>query len=584
MKRDRTVTGRGVIVSLGTTLLRPVVARAAMLADRLGNRFYLLVVVILSVVAAAMIFTGRTDAMKVGAYDLIMKHRFRTPPADPGIVIIDIDEPALAAMAPDYGRFPWPRSVMAEMIEGISAQRPRAIVFDITFSDPDVFHADADAVFRDAIARTPNVFFPMIRLNAANDPISELRISALASAERTPAAQDSATLAAVVPFFYTDLPSVPLGTNNLYADADGITRSYRVFRDEYGWRVPSLPALVAKHLGGTLPARQEVLMNFRGAPPSFARASFHDVYFDLQRETRTRSVNEFAGKVVIIGSTAPSLFDIKPTPVATLHPGVEILAIALDNFRNGDFIVELPAWLYVALTIGALAALARVFSIGVEARAVNYAFTALQSGFLGVSYLTLNYTPVFVDLTAPFAFCLAFFSIAKAHGVLGTWWRAGHPLATGDDGTEGKSRMVFMQVAAADTRSRDIFRRLAWDSKFGFPVWPLFRAWPVLDAGFRDSVMTCWRIHGDNGPLVAAEVAAMLSEAERRGARANVALHATNMPGREQAGTGDEIMRAFGQALVDGASHVTGESGNMRVLQSASYRQWLEQTSSGARS
>lgn len=571
------------MVSLCTTLLRPVVARAAMLADRLGNRFYFLVVVILSVVAAAMILTGRTDGMKVGAYDLIMKHRFRAPPPDPEIVIVDIDEPALAAMAPDYGRFPWPRSVMAEMIEGISAQQPRAIVFDITFSDPDVFHADADAVFRDAIARTPNVFFPMIRLNAANDPISELRISALASAERTPAAQDRATLAAVVPFFYTDLPSVPLGTNNLYADADGITRSYQVFRDEYGWRVPSLPALVAKHLGGTLPVKQEVLMNFRGAPPSFARASFHDVYFDLQRETRTRSVNEFTGKVVIIGSTAPSLFDIKPTPVATLHPGVEILATALDNFRNGDYIVELPAWLYVGVTVVALAALAWVFSIGVEARVVNYAFTALQSGFLGVSYLTLNYTPVFVDLTAPFTFCLVFFSIAKVHGVLGTWWRAGHPLVSSSN-QQGETQMVFMQAVGADASSQKILRRLAWDSRYGFVVWPLFRAWPVLDTGFRDSVMTCWRIHGDNGPLIAAEVAAMLSEAERRGARANVALHATNVPGREQAGAGDEIMRAFGQALVDGASNVTGESGNMRVLQSTSYRQWLEQTSSGARS
>jgi CHASE2 domain-containing sensor protein len=511
--------------------------------------------------------------MKVGAYDLIMKHRFRAPPADPDIVIVDIDEAALAAMAPDYGRFPWPRSVMAEMLEGIGAQQPRAIVFDITFSDPDVFHADGDAFFREAIARTPNVFFPMIRLNPANDALSELKVSALASATRTPSADDNATLAAVVPFFFTGAPSVPLGTNNLYADADGITRSYHVFRDEHGFRVPSLPALVAKRLGAQMPDKTDVLMNFRGAPPSFARVPFHDVYLDLQRERRQRAPAEFAGKIVIIGSTAPSLFDVKPTPVAVLHPGVEILATALDNFRNGDYIVELPDWSYVAITIAALIALAWVFSVGVEARAVNYAFTALQSGFLAVSYLALNYTPVFVDLTAPFAFCLAFFSAAKMHGLLVTWRRAGHPLTAGH--AEAPPDVVFMQAVMTDRKGRNIVRRLVSDSKSGFPAWPLFRSWPVLDTGFGNTVTSCWRADERNAPQVAAEVMAIVRDAEKRGAAGHVALQVASGP----AVAGEEVMRAFGNALADGAIGVRAGVAKMHVHESESWRQWLEKVS-----
>lgn len=556
-------------------IIRPLLGPVARIADWLGNRFYLLVALILSVAAAVMILTGQTDDMKFGAYDLIMKHRFRTPPVDPDIVIVDIDEPALAAMAPDLGRFPWPRSVMAEMLEGIAAQHPRAMLFDVTFSDPDVYHAEADAYFREVIARTPNAFFTMIRLNPANDSLSALRVSALAVAERGAAARDDATIAAVMPFFFAAMPSVPLGTNNLYADPDGIMRSYHVFRDEYGWRVPSLPALVAKHLGATLPDQSEVLMNYRGVPPSYARVSFHEIYFDLQREQRTRSPAEFKGKIAIIGSTAPSLFDVKPTPVAVLHPGVEILATALDNFRNGDFIVELPAWLYVAVTIAALIALAWVFSIGVEARAVNYAFTALQSGFLAVSYLALNYTAVFVDLTAPFAFCLAFFSAAKIHGLLVTWRRAGHPLTVGH--AEAPPDVVFMQAVMTDRKGRNIVRRLVSDSKSGFPVWPLFRTWPVLNDGFRNSLTCCWRAGQGSAPQVAAQVAAIVSEAERRGAAGRVVLHVARASGSAVAGEG--VMRAFGNALADGAVGERAGAARMHVHESESWRQWIEKVS-----
>lgn len=556
-------------------LARPILRPAARLADRLGKRFYFLAVLVLAVVAAAMIVTGRTDDMKVGAYDLIMKHRFRAPVADTGIVIVDIDEAALAAMAPDYGRFPWPRSVMAEILEGIGAQQPRAIVFDITFSDPDVFRADGDAFFREAIARTPNVYFPMIRLNPANDALSELKVSALASAERTPSARENATLAAVVPFFFTDAPTVPLGTNNLYADADGITRSYHIFRDEHGFRVPSLPALVAKRLGAKMPDKADVLMNFRGAPPSFARVSFHEVYLDFQRERRQRAPDEFAGKIVIIGSTAPSLFDVKPTPVAVLHPGVEILATALDNFRNGDYIVELPDWWYVAITIVALIALAWAFSTGVEARAVNYAFTALQSGFLAVSYLALNYTPVFVDLTAPFAFCLAFFSVAKTHDLLVTWRRAGHPLTAGH--AEVPPDVVFMQAVLTDKRGRNIVRRLLSDSESGFPAWPLFRTWPVLDAGFRNTVACCWRVGRGSAPQVAAEVATIIREAKLRGAAGRLALHVARAGGNALAA--EAVMRAFGNALADGAVGEHAGPAKMHVHESESWRQWLEKVS-----
>src|SRR5258708_26724942 len=55
---------------------------------------------------------------------------------DPDIVLINIDEPSLAGMEKEAGRWPWPRVVYAELTEGLAAQKPRAIVFDIMFTEP----------------------------------------------------------------------------------------------------------------------------------------------------------------------------------------------------------------------------------------------------------------------------------------------------------------------------------------------------------------------------------------------------------------------------------------------------------------
>ena len=90
------------------------------LSDRLGNKFYVGLAVVVSAAAVFAIATGSTAGMKNKAYDLIMKTRFQHPAADPEIVIADIDESSLAAMAPEFGRWPWPRNIMGELVEGIS--------------------------------------------------------------------------------------------------------------------------------------------------------------------------------------------------------------------------------------------------------------------------------------------------------------------------------------------------------------------------------------------------------------------------------------------------------------------------------
>ena len=101
--------------------------------------------------------------------DYFVRTHALTLKADPDIVIVDIDEKSLASMADTAGSWPWPRSVHGELVEAIERQQPKAIVFDILFTDPDIYRPESDAYFNTAVQQHRNIYFPMIRLDSAND-------------------------------------------------------------------------------------------------------------------------------------------------------------------------------------------------------------------------------------------------------------------------------------------------------------------------------------------------------------------------------------------------------------------------------
>ncbi|MBI5016151.1 MAG: CHASE2 domain-containing protein [Deltaproteobacteria bacterium] len=483
---------------------RSVLVPLCSLSERLGSRFYTVLGVLVALAGGVAVASNLTSGMKHQAFDLIMKHRFRNPPPDPSIVIVDIDEAALAAMASEYGRWPWPRSVLAEFVQGISPQKPKAIVFDITFSDPDVYNAESDRFFGEAIAETPNTFFPMIRLNPENDRLSGLKLSRLPGVTRASAdASPDATIAVTLPYLADLLDDHRLGTNNLYADDDGIVRSYHVYREVSGWRVGSLPANLATALGKPLPPRPDVLLNWRGKPGAYRLVSFHEVFFDLLKERRTRPQTEFTGKIVIIGSTAPSLFDLKPTSVARIHPGVEILATAIDNMVNGDYLSEVRPAVHLLVTVLAVSLLGVAFTRNIDPALLDRAFTILQGGLVAVTYLFLNYSSIFMDLTAPFTLGLLYFFVARFNSTVLDLRKNGHPYLSTvlDEGRECQGFLVQCRLhpkdAEARRRLRSIVTRNVGLSRYGAASPGLFTASPLFHAFFRDTLLLHWVAPGE---------------------------------------------------------------------------------------
>ncbi|MEY4760152.1 MAG: hypothetical protein RLZZ200_8 [Pseudomonadota bacterium] len=403
-----------------TGLRRGLERAIQVVARRWRGRFYVHVALLFTL--GILIDAGVSHysaQMRLGAYDLLVRHRFRVPPVDPSIVIVDIDEASLASMGLEYGRWPWPRQVLGEFLEQIERQKPRAVVFDILFSDADVYNRDSDAAFDAAIAGAANSYFPFLRLPESADALSQIppgRIPGVLPVSGEP--QGEGGIAVVLPHFDAALKGGRLGFHNIYPDSDGIVREYLVRRAEQGWELPSLPLRLGRDLGWQSPSSARLLLNWRGPALAYPRVSFKDLYEDWGSRNPQRPRDEFTGKIVLLGSTAPALFDIKATPVSRLHPGVEILATAIDNLKQGDYLRSPRGdLLYPLLTLLIVWATAWSFYRDVGRARIDRLFGASQFILIGISYASINFTTTYINLSGPVTVGIGYFTLARIYAL-----------------------------------------------------------------------------------------------------------------------------------------------------------------------
>lgn len=380
-------------------------------------RFHVGLSIALGLCAITSCYFQVDERVNGGTYDWMIKHRLRTPQADPDIVIIDIDEKSLARMSVEFGRWPWPRDVFASMLSELESQKAQAVVFDILFSDPDHQHAEGDRAFVDVIAQSKSSYFPVLRLNAGNDAISTIRaadLGGLVMPEPHRQPSPARTLALVFPYFGPAVGNGKFGTFNVMADADGVIRHQSLWESVDGWRIASLPLRLGSSFGWVLPSEKNHLVQWANQPLAYQTVSFADVYIDSQKKNKARMPDEFAGKIVLIGSTAPGLSDLKATPLTAIHPGVDIVATEIDNLKNQRYMNELPNWVRLATTL-ALLMLATALSLRTTGLRLAWAFASIPCALFLLAHLSLNYLTTFIDLTASTAYVAAYFAIAKLH-------------------------------------------------------------------------------------------------------------------------------------------------------------------------
>lgn len=342
-------------------------------------------------------------------YDTMVRSRFHAAPVDPRLVIVDIDEASLARMGREFGRWPWPRDTLATVLDHLERQQPAAIVWDILFSDPDRLNPGGDAAFDAAAARSRHSHFPVVRLPSDNDGFSRITRERLPNLWLPQAGAQPGAAIAVIPPAFKAIAASRLGYNNGYVDADGVLRRYRYAeRQADGGIIQSIALSVLREVD---PARaqgllervtesadgRDELISWRSRSGAYPRVSFADLFAQADGSAGTATLPSFAGRIIIIGSTAPSLHDIHPSPLSPYQPGVDSLATAIDNALNSRHVSELPRWVQAAIAVALCLALA----LWVQFRALaslQPVLIALPAVLIAVSYLTLNVSPLFLDL------------------------------------------------------------------------------------------------------------------------------------------------------------------------------------------
>jgi CHASE2 domain-containing sensor protein len=387
---------------------------------RINARFYLGLSVILSMGLVGYVLYqdhssgGEGAPYNAGTLDSAMKYRFSGPAPSDDIVIIDIDERSLAKMAEEYGRWPWPRSVFAELLLSLDEIGTQSIVFNLMFSDADIKDPDSDELFAYAASELKQVVYPITRLPEKNDDQSEVEVGMLQGAEYQTESFGRRTVAVIYPYFETTHGH--LGVNNLIIEDDGIIRKSFLRYQDKGFSLAGITSRVIEHLG-QVPHEMpnDYLINWRNKRGAYQRVPFVDVYASLTGADESFDMNSLAGKVVIIGATAPGLAIPKVTPVDRSADDNMIIANAIDDAINNTYLRPISLWMQALMGCLFLLLLALLYLRGISGTIIDVVFWIAQSAAVAITVISVSYTPYLFDLTLLVYAGMAFYIIEKVH-------------------------------------------------------------------------------------------------------------------------------------------------------------------------
>jgi adenylate cyclase len=254
------------------------------------------------------------------------------------IVLIDIDDESINQLEPQFGRWPWPRSAYAYVLQAMESWQPNAVVFDVMLSGKDLTHPDDDAFYLETVSRLKQVYLPV---STSPDLLHNIGTTELPTdLFKTPPTSQQVSL--LLPLGWQQVNN-RLGLINANADSDGVFRRYPLYLRHGDVQLTSLPAQVAQGLGAPLPVQLDaVYLNYQN-PQLFPypRISFSTL-LAMALQPKPEYAPLFSNKIIVIGSSATALADLKHTPINPQHPGMTLLATAIDNLLQQQYLQALP--------------------------------------------------------------------------------------------------------------------------------------------------------------------------------------------------------------------------------------------------
>jgi adenylate cyclase len=322
------------------------------------------------------------------------------------VVIVDIDEASLR----ELGQWPWPRTLLADLVARLAAAGAAAIGFDIIFAEPDRMSPgliaeglrDVDEETRAKLKALPSndqVFADAVKA-------SRVVLGQVGSATPLPLSEEDAALMTgfgvrgpdpsrfliAFPGLLRNLPEIEQaatgrGLFSIVPERDGIVRRVPMLMQAQGRLVPSLTLDMLRVVSGgnsvlvnadEAGVRSLRLRGFEMPTDAHGRLWVHFSHHDPARYVSAKDVlqgrvgaDRVGRKLVLIGTSATGLLDIKTTPVDPAMPGVEVHAQVLENALTRSTlsapsyaaVVELLVTLIVSLAIIWLAPILGAFTL-----------------------------------------------------------------------------------------------------------------------------------------------------------------------------------------------------------------------------
>jgi CHASE2 domain-containing sensor protein/signal transduction histidine kinase len=333
--------------------------------NKLQNRRAILIMAACIALVAAV--TWLAPSLSAASLNTLFRLRgLLKPPED--LVIVAIDDRSLQR----FGRWPWPRSLMAEAIEKLTETRCSAVGLDVIYAEPSA--AAADQRLAAAIHRNGRVILPAYLYeseagaNSENAPVLWLRPlpSFAAGAARVGHAHISPDVdgtARRVQLSKSDDRGDRLWVFGLEVLRTAERLDPDNFEEQQGglrvgqYRIPILDETLASTTPGlTIIRSNEISLNYAGPARTFSYVSIVDLIDGKIPPGR------FEGKIVLIGSAAQSMGDTRVAPFMHLDaggqsaggqemPGVEIHANIIHTIRRSLTLKTPPDWVTFALSL-----------------------------------------------------------------------------------------------------------------------------------------------------------------------------------------------------------------------------------------
>src|SRR3954451_21117147 len=342
-------------------------------ARRVGYARLLCLALLIGFAALRAADPAPVEEIRVRTFDAFQRIEPRKKTIRP-VTIVDIDDKSLEKL----GQWPWPRIRIADLVTELTRLGAVVIAFDAVFSEPDRLNpAYAADTFRNLDEETR----AKLRALRSNDQVFADAIKAsrvvlgesglpeeIAALDKTLPVTGIAMLGEEPQRFMFDFPgllrNVPVlehaaagrGLFTIRPERDGIIRRVPMIMQAQGQTMPSLTfeiLRVASGSGTILIKAEKAGIKSIGVK-GFEIPTDHNGQLWVHYARNDASIyvpainvleknvapDMIAGKLVLIGTSAVGLNDIKTTPVSGAMPGVEIHAQVLESALTGAVISQ----------------------------------------------------------------------------------------------------------------------------------------------------------------------------------------------------------------------------------------------------